>query len=89
MCNQKFEREATEATKIQVTCQNSSKNDDALRSKTKIPVIIKVSETCSVLQIETRVEFPGVLWISDQNYILQDTCQDEKRERNSEAGHAI
>lgn len=35
-------------------------------------MIIQVHKTWCVFEIESRMEFPCILWISDKNYILQE-----------------
>jgi len=46
----------------------------------RVPVVIQILKTWSVLKIETRVEFTFILRISNKNYILQTELIDKKQE---------
>jgi hypothetical protein len=37
----------------------------------RVPVVIQILKTWSILEIETRIEFTCILRISNKNYILQ------------------
>lgn len=38
-------------------------------------MIIQIHKTWGIFEIETRIEFFRILWISDENYILQDNSK--------------
>jgi hypothetical protein len=46
----------------------------------RVPVVIQILKTWSVLKIETRVEFTFILRISNKNYILQTELIDKNQE---------
>ena len=46
----------------------------------RVPVVIQILKTWSVLKIETRVEFTCILRISNKNYILQTELIDQNQE---------
>lgn len=43
-------------------------------------MIIQIHKTWGIFEIETRIEFFRILWISDENYILQDNSKYQNRE---------
>ena len=46
-------------------------NDFPMQGIYHVPVLIQILEARSVFKIETMVKFSCILWISDEDYILQ------------------